>query len=218
MSQIGTMGTTAGEVLTLNLPYCPQFVTVGNTITGTMELTNFSVSINGQETINLVGSDNIDAVAQGRRQTTVADAVPYTYLEIADGFISAPTLLRLTNEGTNANVVYGVSQGTGTAPYRYSMYQINATSNQEFSDFDSLMINDSASIDSLEIQWIDGYKDRFAYQELPVLFGSVYSSYDNSMFSASGDISWINNEDGNIANTTIYSNATSSVTVNVGRI
>tara|TARA_B100000427_G_C15512904_1_gene596952 strand:+ start:503 stop:1174 length:672 start_codon:yes stop_codon:yes gene_type:complete len=223
MSQIGTMPTTAGDTLTLNLPYCPQYVSVGNTYAGTLELTNFSVSINGQETVNLVGADNIDAVAQARRQVNSQDAaggagLPYSYLEITDGFISAPTLIRLTNEGTTANIVYGVSSATGTAPYRYSQFTINATSNQEFSDFDSLMINDSASIDSIEIQWIDGYKDRYSYLELPVLFGSQFSSFNQSMFSAGGDISFINNEDGNIANATIYTNATSSVTVNVGRI
>lgn len=218
MSQIGTMGTTAGETLTLNLPYCPQYITVGNTYSGTLELTNFSVSINGQETVNLVGADNIDAVAQTRRQTIPADALPYTYLEISDGFISAPTLIRLTNESTNANVVFGVSSAVGTAPYRYSQFTVNATSNQEFSDFDSVLLNDSASIDSVEIQWVDGYKDRYSYLELPVLFGSQYSSNDASMFSASGDISYINNEDGNIANMTVYTNATSSVTCTVGRI
>ena len=218
MSQIGTMGTTAGDVLTLNLPYCPQFITVNSTYVATFELTNFSVSINGQETINLVGADDIDAVGSIRKQVSVTDDTVYTFMEIADGFISAPTLIRLTNEGTTANKVYGVSQGTGTAPYRYSQFTINATSNQEFSDFDSLFMNDSASIDSVEIQWIDGYKDRYSYLELPVLFGSQYSSENNAMFSVTGDISWINNEDGNIANATIYTNATSSVTCTVGRI
>ena len=155
MSQIGTMGTTAGETLTLNLPYTPQFISVGNTYSGTLELTNFSVSINGQETINLVGADNIDAVGQARRQVNSQDGaggagLPYTYLEITDGFISAPTLIRLTNEGTTANIVYGVSKAVGTAPYRYSQFTVNATSNQEFSDFDSILLNDSASIDSVE--------------------------------------------------------------------
>ena len=223
MSQIGTMGTTAGETLTLNLPYTPQFISVGNTYSGTLELTNFSVSINGQETINLVGADNIDAVGQARRQVNSQDGaggagLPYTYLEITDGFISAPTLIRLTNEGTTANIVYGVSKAVGTAPYRYSLFTVNATSNQEFSDFDSILLNDSASIDSVEIQWVDGYKDRYNYLELPVLFGDMYSSNNQSMFSASGDISYINNEDGNIANMTVYTNATSSVTCTVGRI
>ena len=46
MAQIGAMTGTAGAVTTLNLPYCPEYLIVGNSFSGTFELTNFSVSIN----------------------------------------------------------------------------------------------------------------------------------------------------------------------------
>ena len=70
MAQIGTMTGTAGAVTTLNLPYCPEYLVVGNTYSGSFELTNFSVSINGQSTIELIGADDIDAVAQVRSHST----------------------------------------------------------------------------------------------------------------------------------------------------
>ena len=140
-------------------------------------------------------------------------------LELADGQINAPTLIRLTNEGANTNAVYGVSSQVGTAPYRYSQFTVNATSNQTFESFDSVLINSSpTNIDSIEIQWIDGFKDRYDPLELPALFRSLYAAANNSQFSEGTDIAWINNEDGNIANCTIYTNATGSATCTVGRI
>lgn len=222
MAQIGTMTGTAGAVTTLNLPYCPEYLIVGASFASSFELTNFSVSINGQSTIELIGADDIDAVAEIRSHSssdlttteTLMKAIP-----LSNGQINAPTLIRLTNESTNADAIYGVSSGVGTAPYRYSQFTINATSNQQFSEFDSLLINSSpTNIDNIEIQWADGFKDRYAPEELPVLFRSLYASAVNAQFSTTGDIAFINNEDGNIANCTIYTNASGSSTVTVGRI
>ena len=222
MSQLGSMTGTAGAVTTLNLPYCPEYLIVGDTFSGTFELTNFSVSINGQSTFELIGADDIDAVAQisSNASDTIGGATGNIMgLKLADGQINAPTLIRLTNESTNADNIYGVSTSVGTAPYRYSQFTVNATSNQQFSQFDSLLINSSPSnIDSIEIQYVDGFKDRFDAVELPLLWRELYSGESTSEFSASGDIAFIDNQDGNIANATIYTNASGSSTVTVGRI
>jgi hypothetical protein len=219
MAQIGTMTTGAGVVTSLNLPYCPQYLVIDNTYSGTFDITNIDVSINGQSTVSLIGADDIDAVAQIKAHSSVASSALMMALELANGEINAPTLIRLTNEGSNTNAIYGVSSQVGTAPYRYSQFTINATSNQIFQDFDSVLINSSpTNIDSIEIQWTNGYKDRFASQEIPVLFKSLYASDSTSMFSASGDINWINNEDGLIANCTVYTNSSGSATCTVGRI
>jgi len=219
MAQIGTMSTGAGVVSSLNLPYCPQFLTIDLAYNGTFDLTNIDVSINGQSTISLIGADDIDACASIKSHSSVANGSLMMALELANGEINAPTLIRLTNEGSNTNAIYGVSSQVGTAPYRVSQFTINATSNQIFQDFDYLLINSSpTNIDSIEIQWSNGYKDRYASQELPVLFRSVYGSVTSAMFSTSGDINWLNNEDGLISNATIYTNASGSSTVTVGRI
>ena len=222
MAQIGTMTGTAGAVTTINLPYCPEYIIVGDTHSKTFELSNFSVSINGQSTVDLIGADDIDSVAQIRAQDagseTTADG-NIMALQIANSQINAPTLLKFTNEGTNADNIFGVSSGVGSAPYRYSQFTVNATSNQQFSEFDSLLINSApTNIDSIEIQWVDGFKDRYDANELPVLWRSLYTAEVNSQFSASGDIAFINNEDGNIANATVYTNASGSSTVTVGRV
>ena len=219
MAQIGTMTTGAGVVTSLNLPYCPQYLIVNRTYSGTFDLTNIDVSINGQSTVSLIGADDIDAVAQIKSHSTVADGQVMMSLELANGEINAPTLIRLTNDGANTNAIFGVSSQVGTAPYRYSQFTINATSNQIFQDFDSVLINSSpANIDSIEIQWTNGFKDRYDPLELPVLFKSLYTSFNASCFGATADIAWINNEDGLIANATIYTNATGSATCTVGRI
>ena len=219
MAQIGTMTTGAGVVTSLNLPYCPQFLLVDNSYTGTFDLTNIDVSINGQSTVSLIGADDIDAVAQIKSHPSVDDGNVLMALELANGEINSPTLIRLTNEGANPNAIYGVSSQVGTAPYRYSQFTINPTSNAIFEQFDSVLINSSpTNIDSIEIQWVDGYKDRYAPQELPALFKSLYAAESLGMFSVTGDINWINNEDGNIANATVYTNATGSATCTVGRI
>jgi len=219
MAQIGTMTTGAGVVTSLNLPYCPQYLIIDNTYTGTFDLTNIDVSINGQSTVSLIGADDIDAVAQIKSHSSDGDANVMMALELANGEINAPTLIRLTNEGANTNAVFGVSSQVGTAPFRYSQFTINATSNQIFQDFDSILINSSpTNIDSIEIQWSNGYKDRYAPEELPVLFRNQYASETTGMYSAAGDIAWINNEDGLIANATVYTNSTGSSTCTVGRI
>ena len=222
MAQIGTMTGTAGAVTTINLPYCPEYIIVGDTHSTSFELTNFSVSINGQSTVDLIGADDIDAVASIRSQDAgslnTGDG-NIMALQIANGQINAPTLLKFTNESTNADNIFGVSSSVGSAPYRYSQFTVNATSNQQFSEFDSLLINSSpANIDSIEVQWVDGFKDRYDAVELPVLWRSLYTAPNSSQFSNTGDIGFINNEDGNIANCTIYTNASGSSTVSVGRI
>jgi hypothetical protein len=219
MAQIGTMTTGAGVVTSLNLPYCPQYLIIDVVYQGTFDLTNIDVSINGQSTVSLIGADDIDAVAQLRAQVSATDAQVMMALELANGEINAPTLIRLTNEGANTNAIFGVSSQVGTAPYRYSQFTINATSNQIFQDFDSVLINSSpTNIDSIEIQWTNGYKDRYAPQELPALFKSMYASQNIGNFSAAGDISLIDNSDGLISNATVYTNSTGSATCTVGRI
>ena len=219
MAQIGTMTTGAGVVTSLNLPYCPQYLIIDNTYTGTFDLTNIDVSINGQSTVSLIGADDIDAVAQIKSHSSDNDTTVMMALELSNGEINAPTLIRLTNEGANTNAIYGVSSQVGTAPYRYSQFTINATSNQIFQDFDSVLINSSlANIDSIEIQWNNGFKDRYDALELPVLFRNLYASKGNSCFSGGNDVSWVNNEDGLIANCTVYTNSSGSATCTVGRI
>ncbi len=219
MAQIGTMATGAGVVTSLNLPYCPQYLVINSTKAGTFAITNIDVSINGQSTISLIGADDIDAVAQIKSHSSDGNANLMMALELANGEINAPTLIRLTNEGTNTNAIYGVSSQVGTAPYRVSQFSINATSNQIFQDYDYLLINSATTnVDSLEVQWTNGFKDRYSALELPVLFRNLYASETNSMFSDTGDIAWVNNEDGLQSNSTIYTNATGSSTVTVGRI
>jgi hypothetical protein len=219
MAQIGTMTTGAGVVTSLNLPYCPQYLIIDNSYVGTFDLTNLDVSINGQSTVSLIGADDIDAVAQIKSHSTDANGNIMMALELANGEINAPTLIRLTNEGSNTNAIYGVSSQVGSAPYRVSQFTINATSNQIFQDFDYLLINTSpTNIDSIEIQWSNGFKDRYDALELPVLFRSLYASESSSQFSDTADIGWVNNEDGLIANATIYTNSSGSSTVTVGRI
>jgi hypothetical protein len=82
------------------------------------------------------------------------------------------------------------------------------------------LVNSSpTNIDSIEIQMQNGFKDRFDARELPALFRGVYSAAaDYGQFSAGADIAWIDNSDGWISNATIYTNATGSSTVTVGRI
>lgn len=217
MAQIGTMTTGAGVVTSINLPYCPQYLVIDDTSETTLDLTNIDVSINGQSTISLIGADDIDAVASIRSHRDVNTIIKG--LELANGQINAPTLIRLTNEGANTNAIFGVSSAVGSSAYRYSQFTVNATSNQTFSEFDSVLINSSpTNIDSIEIQWVDGFKDRYAPEELPMLWRTLYNANLHAQFSSTGDIAFINNEDGNIANCTVYTNATGSATCTIGRV
>ena len=219
MAIIGSMTTGAGVLTSLILPQCPQFLIIDNTYTGTFDLTNLDVSINGASTISLIGADDIDAVAQIKSHSSDEDSSVMMALELANGEINAPTLIRLTNEGSNTNTIYGVSQQVGTAPYRVSQFTVNSVSNQIFQDFNYLLINSCpTNLDSIEIQWTNGFKNRYAPQELAVLFRNMYAAEKTSQFSDTGDIGWINNEDGLISSAVVFTNSSGSATVTVGRI
>lgn len=219
MSQISTLTTGAGVVTSITLAYCPQYLVIDNTYTGTFDITNIDVSINGQSTVSLGSADSIDAVAQIKSHASVVDAQVLMALELANGEINAPTLIRLTNEGSNTNAVYGVSSRVGTAPYRWSQFSLNSLSNQIFQDFDSLLIGTSpANIDRVQIQWKNGYSDSFAPQELPVLFRDLYVASNDGMFSGGDNIAWVDNSDGLISSATVYTNSTGASTCTIGRI
>jgi len=219
MAIIGSMTTGAGVLTSLILPQCPQYLIIDNSYSGTFDLTNIDVSINGASTISLIGADDIDAVAQIKSHTSLAEPSIIMAIELANGEINAPTLIRLTNEGANTNTIYGVSQQVGTAPYRVSQFTVNSVSNQIFQDFNYLLINSSpTNIDSIEVQWSNGFKNRYAPQELPVLFRNLYASVNDAQFGGSGDIGWINNEDGLISSVVVFTNSSGSATVTVGRI
>lgn len=219
MSQISSLSTGAGVVTSITLAYCPQFLIIDNTYTGTFDITNIDVSINGQSTVSIGTSDDIDAVCQIKAQSSVSDGKVMMAMELANGEINAPTLIRLTNEGSNTNAVYGVSTAVGTAPYRYSQFSLNSLSNQIFQDFDSLLINSSpTNIDRVQIQWRNGFSDSFSPYELSVLFRSLYTSEGSSQFSATKDIAWVNNEDGLISSAQVYTNSSGSASCTIGRI
>lgn len=219
MSQISNLSTGAGVVTSITLAYCPQFLTIDNSYTGTFDITNIDVSINGQSTVTIGSADDIDAVCQIKSHPSTSDGKIMMALELADGEINAPTLIRLTNEGSNTNAVYGVSSAVGTAPYRVSQFSLNSLSNQIFQDFDYLLINSCpTNIDRVQIQWRNGYSDSYAPQELAVLFRGLYASEGSSQFSASKDIGWVNNEDGLISSATVFTNSSGSSTITVGRI
>lgn len=219
MSQISTLTTGAGVVTSITLAYCPQYLIVKNVWEASFYITNLDVSINGQSTISLGTSDDIDAVAQIKSQISITDARVMMVMELADGEINAPTLIRLTNEGSNTPAVFGVSSAVGSAPYRYSQFSLNALSNQIFQDFDSLLIGDSpTNIDRIQIQWKNGYSDSFAPEELPALFRSQYSATAYGCFSGGYDIAWVDNSDGLIASATVFTNSTGSSTCTIGRI
>jgi len=223
MAIIGSMVSGAGILTSLNLPQCPEFLTINNTHSESFQLTALDVSINGNSVISLQGADSIDALAQIRSHST-GDVNAQTNglimgIALANGEINAPTLIRLTNEATGSDNIMGVSTNVGNAPYRYSQYTINSVSNQVFQQWDSLLLDNSpTNIDSIEIQYSNGFVNRFAPEELPLLFRGSYAAEITSKFSASGDISFIDNQDGLISGATIYTNSTGTCTVTVGRI
>ena len=177
------------------------------------------LKINGQSTVSLGTSDDIDAVAQIRSNVSIVDSTVMMAMELADGEINAPCLIRITNEGSATPAVFGVSSGVGSAPFRWSQFSLNSLSNQIFQDFDSLLINSSpTNIDRIQIQWVNGFSDSFAPEELPALFRNSYAAVSYGSFSGGYDIAFVDNSDGLISSATVYTNSSGSATCTIGRI
>jgi hypothetical protein len=166
MSQIATMTTGAGVVTTVNLQYCPAYVTIGTPGTP-LPLQGFSVSVAGKETINVTVTDFIRAFSLWLVESPNQDAaILMSVLKLANGNLpNQQTQLRFTNDGVTTPAVFAFSESIGDDVVIGATSSVNANANQLVTDFDFLAI-DETNFDNADVTFRSGFTDRFTASEL----------------------------------------------------
>jgi len=217
MAIIGALSTTT--TVTLTLAYCPQFLIIGNTYSGTFNINALSVSVGGVSTIDISGEDCINSIAGIESHPSSEDGKLMMAVQLADGQLSdQPTLIRVTGTGSaGTESIYGVSRRVGTRPFFWSNFTITATSSQSFQGFEHLLIGNNANVADVSVNFVSGFSDKYEAVELPVLFRDVYASADDSLMDNNAGFAWLPNDTGDVGSADIYSNSSGTVTCAICR-
>jgi hypothetical protein len=166
LSQIGTLAGGAGVVTTLTQNNVYQFIQVG-LIDADVPVRQFNVTIEGEDTINVVGVTFVQAFAKLVTAGLLgADVKKAMILPVADGSAeNARVQYRLTNDGATTPVIYGYGTAQFNAPVMAGMESIVALSNATFNEF-TFLILDQTNIDKAIVTFLDGHTDEFTVTEL----------------------------------------------------
>lgn len=208
MSQIGTLVTGAAIVTPIpGLSYVDPYLVLGDVDTA-MALNGLQVEIDGETTINIVGSTPLVS-AFSKFMSQFCSTLVGLVLKIATGRIYAPSTLRFTNAGVTTPGIFNFGDGGNGKPIRAISVGINALSNQVFEKFSALMITPSANLGNIDIQFRDGSPVTMTAIEVDALFAMKNPTEANGRLDAV--VTTIDNRDGLIEWVRI--NATTAVTV-----
>lgn len=210
MSQIATLITGAGVVTPVTgLANAEQYIVIGDVDTA-MPLTGLSVEIDGEATINIVGSTPlVSSFAKFMSQFTAT--LVGLVLKIATGQIMKKTTYRFTNAGATTPAIFAFSErGAGKgSPVRAISDGINALSNLTYRNFSALMITPAANAGNLDFVFADGTAQTLTAIEADALFAIKNQTDANGRLDPV--VTTIDNRDGSIASVRV--NATTALTV-----
>lgn len=210
MSQIATLTTGAGVVTTVSgLANAEQYIVLGDFDTA-MPLSGLNVEIDGEATINIVGSQPLmSAFAKFMSQFTAT--LVGLVLKIATGTILKKTTYRFTNNGATTPAIFAFAErgNGGGKPVRAISDGINALSNLTYRGFKCLMITPAANLGNLDFVFSDGTAETYTAVEADALFGIRNQTDANGRLDPV--VTTIDNRDGSIASVRV--NATTAVTV-----
>lgn len=169
MALLGTIASLSTE--TLNIQNLPEFLQFGTEAVDTVGL---EVTVSGRLLIsvtnpNLWGAINGVGMAGNLSRTQVIFLA-----QIANGGKGNENVeIRVTNSGLADLPVYGysTSKNDGTAVL-VNQSTVVANSNDEFKGFESLAFV-NANVDTVQVEFADGWSDRFTVEELGTLLGKL---------------------------------------------
>jgi hypothetical protein len=203
MSKVGTMTTGAAVETVINESYVPQLVLVGATDTA-LPLTKFGVSIAGEVRQGIAGQSLIQAFSKIVGKSLLgADVAISQVLPIANGFVGGQNIqVRLTNAGATTPDIFFFSNGIGDSAVITGQQTIQPTSNQRFAGFSHLIFDD-ANLDYVQIEFADGFSDKFTDVELLARFAMMNGADANGELAGMTVLENL----GDIVSATIYTTA-----------
>lgn len=182
MAFLGNLTAGVGVQTVINIQYTPQIVHFGAGITS-LPLSNFSVSVAGEEVININGNLLINAFAKWLYEMIGFDTgavTPVAYialgLKVADGNLpNQQTQLRFTNNAAVPVPIYEYSDAIGSNVVSVSTSSINANANDLITNFDGLFI-DPSNFDNAEVTFSNGFTNRFLFDDLVNYFTQTNQS------------------------------------------
>lgn len=208
MSQITTLVTGAGVVTTVTgLANAEEYIVIGDVDTA-MPLSAINVEIDGEATINIVGSQPlVSAFAKFMSQFTAT--LVGLVIKVATGQIMKKCTYRFTNNGATTPAIFAFSDSGGGRPVRAISDGINALSNLTYKNFTALMITPAANAGNLDFVFKDGTAQTLTVIEADALFSLKNQTDANGRLDPV--VTTIDNRDGSIASVRV--NATTALTV-----
>jgi len=206
---IGALTASTSDVFTLN--DTPANLQIG-TVDTDLPLSSLSVSVRGKQTINITAQARIQAFGKWLTGGLLgADVKKGMIIRISDSFIAGvQTIIRTVNAGATTPQVYinspAKTADVNTARLVYTGEQnINPSSSLLFQGFSALFF-DSTNLDTAEIEFSNGFVDRFTAAELDGLNASAMATTDADGKLAG--LTTIDNSGQQIASVRLYTTST----------
>lgn len=167
MSEIATLNGGVGAVTVINENFVPEYLLIGNA-EDDLPLTAFTVTISGQEVMNIQGQALVQAFSKYKMQGLLGANVKVSQLlRIGTGGVGNTQFqARLTNAGLTTPAIYARSSKRSDGRLLGgSNIQIDASSFQTFQNFLALFL-DPTNVESADITFQDGWSDKFDVAEL----------------------------------------------------
>lgn len=190
---LGPLLTGAGVVTTFpGQSQLDEYIVIGDVDTAT-PITGLSIEVEGKSFINLTGVQTlIAAFAKWKMKAVQGSAIVGIVLRVATGRINRPTTYRFTNAGaTTPNVLVFSDQENGI-PAEAATGQINASSNQPFTNFACLLIQTPANVLNYEVTFRNGYSVTLTTVEMDAYLAMQYDTEANGEL---GGVTIIDNSD-----------------------
>ncbi len=209
MSQIGTLLTGAGVTTPIvGQSKCDMFLLVGDVDTAN-PLQGLVVEIEGVAFFTVANAATL-LTAYSKWQQELTGSTVGVLFKIATGAIYKNTTYRLTNAGATTPAIFAFSEAPDGVPFYVSTVTINALSSQLFEKFSALFIQTPANIQSVEIEYLNGYRETMAIVEVDARF-SLYNQSETD--GRLGGVSVIDNTNQSIASVKINTNNTGACTI-----
>lgn len=210
MSKIGDI--PANSTVTFNEQNLPEFLAIGQPTESAFAQIGFALQVNisGDLTYNAT-SQGLNEAIMGIGNAGNANGNQQFICQIANGGVGNKQVdITITNNTANAVELYGwsTSRNDGTV-VKFDSSTIVGGSNAVYSSFEALAFQ-TANVESVEMEFVDGWKDRYSVDELFALYSML--NYFTISVEAGSTIA-LDNRLGFIKSARIYASESGNVGV-----
>lgn len=213
MSLLGTIAASSQDTLSIqNLPE----VLVIDDVDADNVLDRLSVRISGQPLIDISNQSLIGAYGKLNNAGILgADVKVALVYPIALGKMNNKEVeITLSNTSASAISVYGFGTAKSNIARKVATQTVNDGSNAEYMGFDALIF-DPANVDTVEIEFNNGFRDTFRPQEIKALMSKIAVALDEDGL-LNGNLALINTLN-TFKSAQIYSTGGDTTVLRVGK-